>query len=474
MNDIYLYNTLSRKKEKFIPIEKGKAGMYCCGPTVYNYAHIGNLRAYFFEDILKRILLYNGLQVKHVMNITDVGHLVSDADEGEDKMEKGARREGKTVWQIAEYFADEFMIDIKLLNILPPTLWCKATEHIEEQIKLIKCLEEKGFTYVTSDGVYYDTSKFRNYGELGRIDIEGLEEGKRISFSEEKKNKTDFSLWKFSPANQKRQMEWDSPWGKGFPGWHLECSAMSMKYLGDNFDIHCGGVDHIPVHHTNEIAQSEACTGKKFVNYWLHCEFLLEDKGKMSKSAGEFLKLKSLLDHGYSPLDFRYFLMMTHYRKKIMFSFDALDSARNGYRNLREKISEIKSKVTEKDIINDENIRLFGRKFTESINDDLNITEAVAVLWETIKDTNLNASEKLNLLTDFDKVLGLEFDIIPAGDVESEIPDEIKLLAEKRKTAKSEKNYVRADELRRLINEKGYEIMDTKTGYEIKKIRNSI
>ena len=315
MEKLRLFNTLSRSKEDFQTIEQNKVKMYCCGPTVYNYAHIGNLRSYFFEDILKRVLLYNGFEVYHVMNITDVGHLVSDADEGEDKMEKGASREGKSVWDIAAFYTEAFKKDIAMLNILPPSVYCKATDFIKEQIEMIQCLEKKGFTYTTGDGVYYDTSKFEGYGKMALLDIEGLEEGKRIEFSSEKKNKTDFALWKFSPKGQKRQMEWDSPWGVGFPGWHIECSAMSRKFLGDTFDIHCGGIDHVPIHHTNEIAQSEGCTGKKFVNYWLHGEFLIEDKGKMSKSAGEFLRLQTLVDRGYSSIDYRYFLLMTHYRK---------------------------------------------------------------------------------------------------------------------------------------------------------------
>ena len=280
MEDLYLHNTLSRQKEKFIPIEPGKVKMYCCGPTVYNYQHIGNLRTFFFEDILKRVLLYNGYEVYHVMNITDVGHLVSDDDEGEDKMEKGAQREGKTVWEIADYYTGVFKKDIKLLNIIPPDVYSKATDYIQEQIDMIKCLEEKGFAYVTSDGVYYDTSKFPTYPDLAKLDIKGLQEGKRIEFSEEKRNITDFALWKFSPKDSERQMEWDAPWGKGFPGWHIECSAMSKKFLGPHFDIHCGGIDHIPIHHTNEIAQSEACNGEKYVNYWLHGEFLIEDSGR--------------------------------------------------------------------------------------------------------------------------------------------------------------------------------------------------
>ncbi len=468
MEKLFLFNTLSRAKEEFVPLETGKAGIYCCGPTVYNFAHIGNLRAYFFEDILKRVLLYNGYDVKHVMNITDVGHLVSDDDEGEDKMEKGASREGKTVWEIAEFYTEAFKNDIAMLNILPPTVYCKATDFIKEQIDMVKCLDEKGYTYKTNDGVYFDTQKFPEYGKLALLDIEGLEEGKRIAFSDEKKHKTDFALWKFSPKDQKRQMEWASPWGTGFPGWHIECSAMSIKFLGRHFDIHCGGVDHIPIHHTNEIAQAEACTGEKFVNYWLHGEFLIEEKGKMSKSAGEFLRLKTLVDKGYSPLDYRYFLLMTHYRKKIKFSFENLDAARNGYQNLKNRIKEIKSAAPQQsNTLTDEALK-YKTKFHESINDDLNIGEGLAILWDALKDSALNDSDKVLLADEFDKILGLDLNKIEA-EKPDDVPEEIIGLANKRKEAKAAKDFKLADELRQQIKEKGYELLDKKGGeFEIK------
>ena len=470
MNKIIFYNTLSRKKEIFEPINEGKAYMYCCGPTVYNYAHIGNLRSYFFEDILKRVLLYNGYDVRHVMNITDVGHLVSDSDEGEDKMEKGAAREGKTVWDIAESYTQAFKKDIESLNILPPTIYCKATDNISEQIELIKCLENKGVTYITSDGVYFDTSKFPDYGKMALLDISGLQEGKRVEFTDEKKNKTDFALWKFSPKDKKRQMEWDSPWGVGFPGWHIECSAMSMKYLGKTFDIHCGGVDHIPIHHTNEIAQSEACTGHKFVNYWLHGEFLIEEKGKMSKSAGEFLRIQSLIDKGYSPLDYRYFLLLTHYRKKIKFSFENLDAARNGFNNLKSRISEIYKEcngIPESNIFSAKHSE-YKNKFVDAINDDLNVSEGLAILWDALKDGELKAGEKLELVYDYDKVFGLKLNEVKPE--ESTIPDEIAQYAEQRLQAKKAKNFAMADELREKIRAMGYEVTDKKEGYELKKI----
>jgi len=472
VKELYLFNTLGRKIEKFIPTSGNIVKIYCCGPTVYNYAHIGNLRTYFFEDILKRILIYNKYRVYHVVNITDVGHLVSDADEGEDKMEKGAKREGKTVWEIAEYYTEAFKKDLQELNILYPDVWCKATDNIKEQIELIQCLEKKGFTYITSDGVYYDTSKFKDYGKLALLDIEGLEEGKRITFSEEKKNKTDFALWKFSPKNVKRQMEWDSPWGKGFPGWHIECSAMSMKYLGETFDIHCGGVDHIPIHHTNEIAQSEGCTGKQFVRYWLHGEFLIQEKGKMAKSAGEFLTLPVLLEKGYSGLDYRYFMMMTHYRKKLKFSFKALDSAKRGFNNLKDEIIKLKDSISySKDsniVINTSRLNFWKDKFIENINDDLNVTGGLGVLWDMLKDNTLNPKEKLSLIYDFDKVFGLKLKEVER----EEIPEEILKLVEKRKTAKLNKQWKEADEIREEIRKKGFELLDHKDGEtEIKRVK---
>ena len=329
-----LFNTLTRSKEEFIPINGMNVLMYSCGPTVYNYQHIGNLRTFFFEDILFRVLKYNGYKVRYVMNITDVGHLVSDQDEGEDKMEKSAKQLGKSVREIADHYTEIFKRDIGLMNIYPPDVYSKATDYIQEQIDMVKCLEAKGYTYFTSDGVYFDTSKFPDYGKMAKLDISGLKEGSRIEFSEEKKNITDFALWKLSPENEQRQMEWDSPWGKGFPGWHLECSAMSKALLGNHFDIHCGGIDHIPIHHTNEIAQSEACSGEKFVNYWLHGEFLDMGNEKMSKSSGKFVTLQTLMDKGYTPMHYRYFLLMAHYKKKLKFSYEALDAAKSGYNRM--------------------------------------------------------------------------------------------------------------------------------------------
>lgn len=472
--DIQFFNTLGREKQVFKPITEGKAGIYACGFTVYNYPHIGNMRTYLFEDFLRRVLRYNGYEVTHIMNITDVGHLVSDDDEGEDKMELGSERTGKTVWEIAEYYTEIFKQDAVLLNILPPTKYTRATDYIKEQIDMVKCLEDKGYTYITSDGVYFDTSKLNDYGKLvrmGGLDAEGLEEGRRIEFSAEKRNKTDFALWKFSPKDTKRQMEWESPWGVGFPGWHIECSAMARKFLGDTFDIHCGGIDHIPIHHTNEIAQSEACTGKKFVNYWLHGAFLDEDSGKMSKSKGEFLRLKVLIDKGYSPLDYRYMCLGTHYRKRLLFSWDVLDSAKSSFNRLKQNIIRMKEENNPGKGGEEKIIKLYKTDFHESINDDLNMPQALSVMWETVRNNKLSDKAKLDLLYDFDKVLGLDLDKV-TEEKTSDVPAEIMELINKRNEAKNAKDFKLADEIRSKLKELGYEIIDKKDGAEVKEIKN--
>ncbi|MFA6027998.1 MAG: cysteine--tRNA ligase [Patescibacteria group bacterium] len=457
-----LLNTLSRKKETFKPINDKKVGVYTCGPTVYNYAHIGNLRTYIFEDILKRVLQYNGYRVKHVMNITDVGHLTSDSDTGEDKMEKGALDQKKTVWELAKLYIASFKQNMSDLNLLSPEIWCKATDHIKEQISLIKKLEEKSFTYKTSDGVYFDSKKFKKYGKLAKLDIKGMQEGARVAKNSEKKSITDFALWKLSPTDKKRQMEWESPWGKGFPGWHIECSAMAMKYLGETIDIHCGGVDHVPVHHTNELAQSEAATGKKFANYWLHGEFLLINEGRMGKSKGNFITLDTLKETGYSPLAYRYFCLGAHYRSKLNFSLKALQGAQNSLNNLNKTIYDYDD-PTEVDT-------QYQEKFMKAINDDLNMPQALALVWELVK-SDMETGKKSATLFEFDKVLGLQlqesFD--KAEEEKAEIPDEILKLAEDRLEAREQKNWAQADKLRKKINKLGYNIEDAKDGYHIKK-----
>ncbi len=459
MSKLKLYNTLTRKKEEFEPINPGEVGLYTCGPTVYNYAHIGNLRTYIFEDILKRVLLYNGYKVKHIMNITDVGHLTGDQDMGEDKLEKGAKREGLSAWDIAKKYEEAFKEDLEKLNILPPDKYTRATEYIQQQIDLIKTLEEKGYTYVISDGVYFDTSKFKDYNKLSHLKLEDLQEGARVEKNEEKRNPTDFALWKFSPKDEKRQMEWESPWGVGFPGWHLECSAMSMAELGDQLDIHCGGIDHINVHHTNEIAQSEAATGKPFFNFWLHGAFLNIAGGKkMAKSEDNFLTLENaFLKKKISPLVFRFAALQTSYRKPMEYSEESIKNAEKGLEHLINQVRELKNQ--ESGIVNQE----YRGKFLEVVNDDLNMAQALAVLQEVLK-SNLSNEDKLATVLDFDKVLGLEFNEIFQ---EEELPKEVEELKQARIKAREEKDFAESDRLRDEIEALGYSVEDSKEGMRI-------
>ena len=458
---LVIFNTLSREKEEFVPINPSEVGFYTCGPTVYNYAHLGNMRTYIFEDILKRVLIYNGYNVKHVMNITDVGHLTGDRDMGEDKIEKESKKQNKTAWEIAEFYTTKFKEDLTNLNIIYPETFCKATDNIPEQIQMIQTLEKKGFTYKTSDGIYFDTSKVENYNKLSHQKLESLKEGARIEINEEKKNATDFALWKFSPSDVKRQMEWQSPWGLGFPGWHIECSAMSVKYLGEQFDIHCGGEDFINLHHTNELAQTEAATGKSpWVKYWLHGLFLNIKIGeRMAKSTGNFLTIKSeFIDKNINPLVYRFATFSVHYRKQMEWNSDIETAALNGYNNLLNKIKILGT------TIGTVNMELQER-FLNNINDDLNIPKALATVSEIFK-YGISNEDKLATILDFDKVLGLDL-----GKAEEEIiPEEIKQLATERENARTEKNWSKSDELRKKINKLGYEIKDTETGTKISKL----
>ncbi|MCK6560434.1 cysteine--tRNA ligase [candidate division KSB1 bacterium] len=452
-----LFDTYTREVREFKPLNANQVGLYTCGPTVYDFAHLGNLRTYLFEDILRRVLECNGYAVKHVMNITDVGHLVSDADTGEDKMEKGARRTGKSAWQIAEEYTRVFQEDLQHLNILPPTIWCRATDHIREQIDTIRCIEAKGFTYRTSDGIYFDTSKLPDYGYLARLDIAGLQAGSRVEVGE-KRNPTDFALWKFSPAGQQRQMEWDSPWGIGFPGWHIECSAMSEKYLGPFFDIHCGGEDHIPVHHTNEIAQTEACHGTRLANFWMHGYFLQLEDAKMAKSTGEFLRVQTLIDRGIDPLAYRMLCLGAHYRTKLNFTWESLEGAATALQRLRTTMHEWEASG-----VIDENYR---RRFLEQINDDLNMPRALAVTWELVKSEVPSAAKKATLF-EFDRVLGLRLaDWQPKQET---VSNEIMMLVEQRRLARSEKRWKDSDALRDQIKAAGWEIEDTPQGPKLRR-----
>jgi len=454
---------MTRNKEEFIPANKNKVGMYTCGPTVYNYAHIGNLRTYIFEDALKKSLEYVGYKVKHVMNVTDVGHLQSDGDEGEDKMALGASREHKTVWEIAKFYEDAFFEDCKKLNVKRPTVVCRATEHIEDMIKFVQKLEERGYTYESNGNVYFEIDKFEDYTKLANLSIDELEAGSRIEIDPNKKNPLDFVLWFTNSKFSNQIMQWNSPWGRGFPGWHLECSTMSIKYLGENIDIHCGGIDHIPVHHTNEIAQSEAALGHKWVNYWVHGEFLVLDGGKMSKSSGDFLTVSKLEEEGFSPLDYRYFCLQSKYRKQLVFSFESLKDAQNGYKALKKKIGTILTNIEETNNMNKELISGYQEKFKTQISDDLNIANAFTVLNEVIKDGELNNKEKAFLIEDFDKVFSLNLMTIEKESIEV---DEklINHLIEERNIARKEKNYKRSDEIRAQLLEMNIEVLDSKEG----------
>jgi cysteinyl-tRNA synthetase len=446
-----IYNTLSREVEAFQPINKAEVTFYTCGPTVYDYPHIGNLRAYLVSDLLRRVLEYDGYKVKQVINITDVGHLTNDNDDGEDKIEKSAKLESKSANEVADFYTGIFKEYLHKLNIQEPTIWAKATEYIDEQIELVKKLEVKGFVYKTSDGLYFDTSKLDDYGKLARLNLMGQEEGARVVVNKEKKNPTDFAVWKFSPKDQKRQMEWDSPWGVGFPGWHIECSAMSMKLLGETIDIHAGGIDHVPVHHTNEIAQSEAVTGKKFVNYWVHNEFLVVNKEKMAKSEGNFVTLDTLIEKGIDPMAYRFFCIGAHYRSKLNFSWEALATAQSGWTKLKTKflsLGEQDGQVDDK----------LMQRFIDNVNNDVALPEALAVVWEVLK-SDLPDYDKRATLLEMDKILGFDFENIQ--EVLSDVPEEVEILYQARLKARENKNWEKSDDLRKKIEELGWLVEDS-------------
>ena len=458
-----LYNTLTRKKEVFVPVKKDHVGIYSCGPTVYSYQHIGNLRTSVNNDLLKRLFLYNGYNVKHITNVTDVGHLTSDADTGEDKIERAAAEQGKSAEEISNFYFSVFKEDLKKLNVMQPDMWPKASEHIKEMISLIKTLEKKGYTYRTSDGIYFDTSKFKDYGKLAGLKKIDLKGGKRVALGE-KKHKTDFALWKFSEKPGERQQEWDSPWGTGFPGWHIECSVMATKYIGEKIDIHTGGQEHIPVHHTNEIAQSEAGFGKKpWVKYWVHFAWLLFQGEKISKSRGGSYLLADLEEEGYDPMALRYLYLTTHYKKPLNFSFDVLDYAQKSYERLKNIISEIKKADDKK---NKKNIELAKKQFVEIINDDINSPKALAYLWDILRDDRLNNSEKYELALDFDKFFGLELD----KEEKVEVPREVQILVKDRREMRKKKNFEEADNIRNRIKKMGYLVEDMDEGEKVRKL----
>ena len=458
------YNTLTRKIEEFIPNKDGIVNMYTCGPTVYHYAHIGNLRSYIEEDVLEKSLNYLGYKVNRVMNITDVGHLTSDADTGEDKMLKGAKREHKSVMDIAKFYTDCFFNDCKLLNIKKPETVVPATSQIDEYIKIISKLIDTGYAYLSGGNVYFDTSKLKDYYVLTNHKEDDLMVGVRDDVSEDlsKKNKTDFVLWFTKSKFDSQELKWDSPWGFGYPGWHIECSGISMKYLGEYLDIHCGGVDNIFPHHTNEIAQSEAYLGHKWCSYWFHVEHLNTTNGKMSKSSGEFLTVSLLKEKGYNPLSYRYMVLNSHYQKPLEFSFEALDSSEIEYKKLKNRINSLNKKETE---IDEEKFREYDSKFQEAIGNNLNTSSAITTLYDVLK-SDINDWTKVKLIEKYDKVLSL--DLLKEDIVE--IPSEVLKLVEKRNEFKKEKNFLEADKIRDEITNLGYKILDTREGTKVERI----
>ena len=460
--DIYFYNTLTKKKEKFEPIDSKEVRIYSCGPTVYKDATIGNMRTNIFQDVLRRVLKYNGYKIKHVMNITDVGHLVSDGDEGEDKMLKSAREEHKTPMEIAKYYTELFFNDLKLLNIETPEIVCKATDHIKEMLEYVEKLMKNGYAYETSTAIYFDVSKLDEYGILSGIKLDDQKSGARVDVDPEKKNPYDFALWIKAPENH--LMKWDSPWGLSYPGWHIECSAMGQKYLGEQFDIHTGGIDLIPTHHENEIAQSKGACGKIPAKFWMHGEYLLINGGKMSKSLGNVYLIKDFIERGYDPIVYKLFSYSSHYKNKLNFTWEGIESASKSLERLK---NGYKAHLEGKDEITENIVKEYEERFHKAINDDLNMPSAMGVVLEVVR--NEKKSPKLaKLLLKFDTVLGLKIDEETSKE-KTDIPEEILELVQERQEARKNKDWAKSDELRELINEKGYDIKDTKEGMEIKK-----
>lgn len=454
-----LYNTLTRKKDEFMPMDGRTVSIYSCGPTVYNFAHIGNLRTYVFMDILRRVLRRNGFGLNHIMNITDVGHLVSDGDEGEDKMAKAAKQQNKSPWEIADFFTEVFFKDIQALNIEKPEGTPKATDHIKEMITFVEGLLEKGFAYETSDGIYFDIQKFPEYGKLSRLDLEEQIAGARVEVNEEKRHPADFALWKKAP--KEHIMQWPSPWGMGYPGWHIECSAMGRKYLGDTFDIHTGGVDHIPVHHENEIAQSEALLGKPAVKCWMHGEFMMVNNGKMSKSLGNTYTVKNLEEKGFNPLAFRYFCLNAHYRNKLNFTWEAMESAQVSYDRLLEEALKQKGGTDE---VEPSMLAEYKADFEEAVNDDLNIPKALGVVWSLLR-CGKKSRRIFDLIVDLDDILGLDLSKVEQKKRDGEeLDSEVRALIDQRQQARKEKNWKLADELRDQLKAMGITLEDTPQG----------
>ena len=455
MADIYLTNTLTRKKENFFPLKKGSVGIYSCGPTVYWNQHIGHMYAYVQWDVLVRLLRFQGNEVNWVMNLTDVGHMTSDEDAGEDKMEKGAKREGLTVWQIADKYIKQFTDSLMLLNIKTPDVLCRATDHIEDQIELIKKIEANGFTYKTGTGLVFDTSKFPDYAKFANLNLEDQKAGARTEVDPEKRNPWDFLLWVTNQPNH--IMQWDSPWGKGFPGWHIECTAMSTKYLGERFDIHTGGKEHVSVHHTNEIAQGYGAFGHQTADYWLHNEWLLVNGEKMSKSLGNNVLVTDLIEKGFDPLALRYLILTTHYRTGLNFTLESLTAAQTALEKLRNQIAALKNQADRTTLSpeKEKQIEVFRNDFIESLNDDLNVAKAIAIVWSML-GSNIPSADKYDLVMSFDEILGLKLNEAKVVT----LPESVKELIEKRSKLRSEGKYEEADKIRDEIVAAGFEVSD--------------
>lgn len=456
--NVRLYNTLTREIEDLVPIEEGRVGMYTCGPTVYNYAHIGNLRTYVFEDLLRRTLAYAGYDVHHVMNVTDVGHMESDADQGEDKMALASERERKSPWELARFYEEAFFEDCRSLNILPPHEACRATEHVADIIAFVQDLEKTGFAYNVDGNMYFDIARYPEYAELAKLNLDQLLQGGRVEVDPRKRNPLDFVLW-FSQSKYPNQiMKWDSPWGVGFPGWHIECSVLASKYLGERIDIHCGGIDHIPLHHTNERAQSEARFGHRWVNTWMHGEFLTMEEAKMSKSKGGFVRLATIVEEGFEPVHYRYFCLGAKYRQPLRFTWEAMRAARNAFESLKNRAISWKLVPTAGEAAQDgESIR---ERFRNALADDLGVPSALSVVWEMAKDPALASATKLALLLEFDAVLGLGV----ADFRRSALSAELKALVKEREEARRRRDYATADRLRDQLRAEGVQIKDTADG----------
>jgi len=470
--ELRFFNTMGRTIETFSPVRPGEAGMYCCGPTVYNFAHIGNLRTFLLEDVLRRVLERAGYRVRHVMNITDVGHLAGDTDEGEDRMLLGARREGRSVWDVARFYTEAFLRDFTALGCRMPTVICKATDHVPDMIAMIRRIEERGCTYLAGGNLCFDISCAEGYGKLALLDRQQLQAGARVAVDGDKRNPADFVLWFTRSKFEHQAMQWDSPWGRGYPGWHIECSAMSVKYLGEQFDIHCGGIDLVPVHHTNEIAQAETATGKRpWVRYWIHGEFLQMGQEKMAKSSGNFMTLSELSARGYDPLDYRYLCLGAHYRSPLAFTWDALDGARAGRQGLVERVAQLAAEAPGGPASPGPAAAERIAEFDRHAADDLGMPRCLADLWNLVRDASIPAAERLAAVVSMDEIFGLG--LAGARQEEVDLDGEARDLLAERDRARAARNFKRADEIRTLLTQRGLELLDGPEGTRVRRSRTS-